>query len=135
MIDKKNSTHRRTWQKSEGRIAAQFGAKRNVGSGSMGRKDKTSSDSTHDRLYIECKLAARFAVVTLWDDAAKKAKKEKKTPVVCQAVKNRPGFWVTCHIDDLLTVAEEHAKELQAEIERDEERRSLLPGQSTFLEG
>ena len=122
------TTHRRTWQKSEGRIAAKFGAKRNVGSGSMGRDDKTSSDSTHDTLYIECKLAKKFAVVTLWDDAAKKAKKEGKTPVVCQSVKCRPGFWVTCHIDDLPTVAAEYAAARYEQIRQD------LPGQTSFVE-
>jgi len=122
------TTHRRTWQKSEGRFAAKFNAKRNVGSGSMGRDDKTSSDSTHATLYLECKLAKRFAVVTLWDDAAKKAKKEGKTPVICLAVKNRPGGWIACHIDDLPAVAAEYAAARYEQIRQD------LPGQTSFVE-
>jgi len=28
--------------------------------------------------------------------------KEKKTPVVCVSEKNRPGFWILIHSDDLL---------------------------------
>lgn len=100
-------TSRRAWQKVEGRIAARFGAKRSVGSGSMGRDDFSESDSTHPNLFIECKMREKHSAVSLYDDTAKKAKKEKKTPVVALAEKNRPGFWVLVHIDNLKAVADE----------------------------
>ena len=99
--------HRRTWQRSEARAAADFGSLRNPGSGSQNRSDKTRSDSVHQKLYLECKASARHAVVTLWDDAAQKAKKEGKVPVVCLQVKNRPGRWYLIKDTDLQTVAAE----------------------------
>ena len=113
--------HRRTWQKSEQRAAADFGSLRNPGSGSQNRSDKTRSDSTHERLYLECKASARFAVITLWDDANAKAKREKKTPVVCLQVKNRPGRWYLIKDTDLQMVAEEqrNAKEQIHEIDNE----------------
>jgi hypothetical protein len=123
------STHRNTWKSSERRIARMFGAERNVGSGSMGRKDKTSSDSTHPTLYIECKLREKHSAVSLYDDTAKKAKKEKKIPVVTLSEKKRPGFWVLVHIDHLPLVTAELAKA------RHEERQRELDGQANFLEG
>jgi len=100
-------THRRTWQKREQAIAARFGSKRNRGSGSSGREDLSSSDSTHPRLYLEAKLRARHAAVSLWDDTAAKAAKEGKTPVVALVEKGRPGYWLVVHIDHLQAVAKE----------------------------
>jgi hypothetical protein len=122
------STHRRTWQKVEGRGAEAFGAKRTVGSGSLGREDRTRSDSTHPRLFIETKLRAKHAVVALWDAVAKFAKKEKKTPVVLLAEKGRPGLWVMCKLDDLPAVAAEYS------VARLEQIRQPLPGQTSFVE-
>ena len=123
------STHRNTWKSAERRIARKFGAERNVGSGSMGRKDKSSSDSTHDTLYIENKLRVKHSAVSLYDDTARKAKKEKKIPMVTLSEKGRPGFWVLVHIDHLPLVTAELAKA------RLEERAKDKPGQTNFLEG
>jgi hypothetical protein len=100
-------TTRRAWQMVEGRIAARFGAKRSVCSGSMGRDDLSESDSTHPNLFIECKMREKHSAVSLYDDTAKKAKKEKKTPVVALAEKGRPGFWILVHVDHLRSVADE----------------------------
>ena len=36
-----------------------------------------------------------------WDDTAKLAKEEGKTPVIALCEKNRPGFWVMVHSSDL----------------------------------
>jgi len=115
------STHRNTWKSSERRIARMFGAERNVGSGSMGRDDKSSSDSTHPTLYIECKLREKHSAVSLHDDTARKAKKEKKIPVVTLSEKKRPGFWVLVHIDHLPLVTAELAKARHAERQREAE--------------
>lgn len=99
----------KTWKASERRVAAAFGAKRTVGSGSMGREDRTSSDSTHERLYIEAKYRARTAVRSLFDSVRRLAKKEGKIPVCCLVDKGRPGFLVVVHSDDLKAFAREVA--------------------------
>jgi len=105
-------THRRTWQKREQAIAERFGARRNRGSGSSGRSDLSRSDSTHERLYLECKLRAKHAAVTLWDDTADKARAEGKVPVVALVEKGRPGYWLVVHIDDLQEVAGEEVQDV-----------------------
>ena len=46
------------------------------------------ADVIHDNLFIECKLRARHTAVTLWDDTAKLAKEEGKTPVIALCEKN-----------------------------------------------
>lgn len=99
--------HRSTWKTGERKTARMFGAERQIGSGSLGRADRSTSDSTHERLYIECKHAKRHAVITLWDDANTKAKKEKKTPLVVLRVKGRPGSWFLIKDSDLERIADE----------------------------
>ncbi|MBV8463275.1 MAG: hypothetical protein JO368_08280 [Acidimicrobiales bacterium] len=100
-------THRRTWQRAEARAAALFGAARSVLSGSAGRGDRTASDSTHPRLFLEVKLQATSAVRTLWEATRTKALKEGKVPVVVLCAKNKPGVLVVVSGDDLATVAGE----------------------------
>ena len=100
------TTHRRTWQKAEGRAAALFGARRAVLSGSSGRDDASRSDSTHPTLFIETKLRETHAARTLWDGTKALARKEGKTPVLMLADKGRPGFLVCVHSDDLVEVFE-----------------------------
>ena len=99
--------HRSSWKRGERVTARMFGAERQIGSGSLGRADRSTSDSTHERLYIECKHAKRHAVITLWDDASTKAKKEKKTPLVVLRVKGRPGSWFLIKDSDLERIADE----------------------------
>lgn len=99
-------THRRTWQKAEGRAADLFGSKRQPGSGSSGRADQTQSDSIHPTLFLECKLTGKGSYVRGLHDLTKpKAVKENKTPVLCLFDKGRPGFMVCVHSDDFLEVA------------------------------
>jgi len=101
------STHRRTWQKREQHAATLVGAQRQPGSGSAGREDQTSSDSTHPRLYLESKVRARSATWALWKAAAKKAAKERKTPVLVLYEKGKHGgLWIV-HENDLLLLADE----------------------------
>ena len=97
------------WKQRERDAAGEFGAKRTIGSGSLGREDRTRSDSTHERLFIETKLRKVHAVVALWDKVAKLAKREKKTPVLLLAQHQRPGLWVFCKLDDLPIVTAEYA--------------------------
>lgn len=88
-----------TWKAAERRAAADFGGKRNPGSGSQGRADLTSSDSTLDRVYLETKYRAEHAVCTLYEDVRRKAKKEGKLPVVALVAKSRPGRLICVHSD------------------------------------
>ena len=103
------STARRTWQLAEQRIASIFGCRRQPGSGSSGRDDLTQSDSTHPRLFIECKLRETHAARTLHDETRVKAKKEHKTPVVALMDKSRPGALLCIHTDDLDAFVTEYA--------------------------
>jgi len=90
----------KTWKAFERRVAKFFGCVRNALSG---RNSKvTASDSLHKNLFIECKHRAKAdGTIGLWDKTAALAKAEGKTPVVVQGVKNRTGFWITVHCDDL----------------------------------
>ena len=93
----------KAWKAFERRVAAFFGTRRTALSG--GNSGGTRSDTRHDRLFVECKQRVVHSAVTLWDETKKLAAKEDKVPVVCLAEKNRPGFWVVCHSDDLIDVA------------------------------
>jgi len=98
-------TARRTWKKRESNVAAFFKGKRTPLSG--GNSKITRSDVIHDELYIECKLKKKHTVVTLWDETKKLADKEGKTPVVALCEKERPGFWIMVHSNDLQKITEE----------------------------
>ena len=92
-------TARRTWKQRESNVANFFQGQRTPLSG--GNSKITRSDVIHDELFIECKLKKKHTVITLWDETAKIAKVEGKTPVIALCEKNRPGFWVMVHSDDL----------------------------------
>jgi hypothetical protein len=83
-----------------------------VGSGTTNREDLTPSDSTHPVLYIERRFRRRHTVRTLHDATKKQATKEGKVPVLALFDKNRPGFLVCIHSDDLMTVLAEYAAAL-----------------------
>jgi hypothetical protein len=110
-----SKTHRRTWQRTEERAAALFDCRRQAGSGSNGRDDQTASDSTHPTLYIESKLRDRHAVRTLHDATKKLSTREGKTPLLALFDKNRPGFLLVIHCDDLAIVLAEFAAALPDE--------------------
>jgi hypothetical protein len=103
-------TARRTWQQAESRAAALFGVRRQIGSGSAGREDLTASDSTHPVLFIESKLRHCHTTRTLHDATKRLAARERKLPVLALFDKNRPGFLIVVHSDDLATVAAEFTK-------------------------
>lgn len=108
-------THRSTWKKREGKAAKRIGAARNIGSGSLGRPDRSSSDSTSEIIYLECKHRKKHSAVTLWDDTKAKAKKEGKTPVVYLTEHNRPSGWVLLKIEDVIEFAE-HLKRVNGSV-------------------
>ena len=89
----------KAWKNRERLVARFFGGVRNALSGINSKV--THSDVVHDRLFIECKLRAKHSVISLWDDTAKLAKEEGKTPVIALCEKNRPGFWIMVHSSDL----------------------------------
>ena len=93
------STSRSTWKRRERDAARLFGAERQVLSGSAGRGDRTRSDSTHDRFFIECKLRASSADRSLWERTRDLAWAERKTPALF--VKRKHGALIVVHQDDL----------------------------------
>lgn len=111
------STHRSTWKRRERDAARLFGARRQAGSGSMGDPDRSRSDSTHDRLFIETKLRASSSVRTLWEKTAALAKVEGRTPVVMLYAKGKTGALVVVHEMHLAAVAVELATAPAREVE------------------
>jgi len=91
----------KAWKQFERRVASFFHGQRNPLSGGNSGNG-TRADVIHETLYIEAKQRVKHSAVTLWDDTKKKAVKENKTPVVCLSEKNRPGFWIVIHSEDLL---------------------------------
>lgn len=87
------------WKRAERCVAEFFRARRTPLSG--GNSAHTRSDTLHPRLFVETKYRKRFAVVSLWDETATKAKREGKTPVVALVERGRPGFWVCMKAEDL----------------------------------
>jgi hypothetical protein len=104
------TTHRRTWQKREGKAAALFGARRQRCSGSSGRPDCSRSDSTHPALYLETKLRQHHAAVALLDGVKGQARREGRVPVLCLATKGRRGIVLVMDAEDLSAIAAEWAK-------------------------
>jgi hypothetical protein len=85
------STHRSNWKRWERHAAGLFGARRQPLSGSSGLPDRSCSDSTHGRLFIETKLEAASAVRTLWERTRAQARRERETPVLALYTKGKPG--------------------------------------------
>ena len=108
----------KAWKQMERRIAGFFGALRVPGSGSMGRRDLSRSDSTHERLFIECKALQRFSVLNIWREAAKHAAAEGKLPVVALHALSRKeagGDFLLIRTEDFDAVAAERKKFLIAQ--------------------
>jgi hypothetical protein len=103
------STHRTSWKRRERNAAGTFGAQRQVLSGSCGRLERSRSDTTHERLYIESKMRAKTSVRSLWEKIRKVARREHKIPVLMQYDKGKPGALIVVHENDLAAVAAELA--------------------------
>ena len=56
--------------------------------------------------YDTLKLKKKHSVISLWDKTKKLAVKEGKTPVIALCEKERPGFWIMVHSDDLEKVSD-----------------------------
>ena len=94
----------KAWKKRERDVAGYFKGTRTPLSGGNGKV--TRADVIHENLFIECKLRAKHAVISLWNETAKLAKSENKTPVIALCEKNRPGFWIMVHSSDFDKVKE-----------------------------
>ena len=92
----------KAWKRREREVAAYFNGERTSLSGINSKI--TRADVIHDELFVECKLRAKHSVVSLWDDTAKLAKDEDKIPVIALCEKNRPGFWIMVHSNDLVKI-------------------------------
>lgn len=90
----------KAWKQRERDVAEFFHGQRNPLSGGSSRH--TRADVIHPTLFIECKLRRKHTAVSLWDETKALAGKEGKTPVVVLCEKNRPGFWILVHSDDLV---------------------------------
>jgi hypothetical protein len=88
-----------SWKVGERDVADFFGTNRTPLSGGSSRH--TRSDTLHPTLFVEVKYRKKHAVIGLWDETAKLAAKEKKTPVVCLKERGRPGFWILVRSTDL----------------------------------
>lgn len=108
------STSRSAWQRAESGLAALFGARRRVLSGSANRDDIDSDDGTHPRLYLESKLRAAHAVWSLYRATKARAAKSRreyqgghKVPVLGLREKGKHGVLLVVHEDDFAEVAAE----------------------------
>ena len=104
------ATHRSSWKRRERSSAALFGARRQPLSGSSGRDDRSCSDSTHERLYIETKLRATWGVRTLFDRMKLLAQREKKIPVLALASKGKRGCLFVVDSADLPALVAAYAE-------------------------
>lgn len=108
------STARSTWKRAEAGVAALFGARRRVLSGSSNRPDIDGDDTTHPRLFIEVKLRATHTVWGLFRSVKAKAAKCRrdfqgahKVPVLGLREKGRHGALLVVHEDDFREVVVE----------------------------
>ena len=110
-------TARRTWQldrEPAGPRSSAASARSSRGRAAA-TDDNSCSDATHPKLFIEGKLRTVHTTRTLFDATRTLAKKEKKIPILGLFDKNRPGFLLVVHCDDLPVVLAEYAAALPDE--------------------
>ena len=97
-------TNKRTWKKLEQRVCEKFSGKRTPLSG-RNSQHGTAADcikTAFPQLFIEIKLRASFLHHRLFKDVAKKAKAERKIPVLVTHVKNEKSELVILRIEDFV---------------------------------
>jgi len=103
-------------------VALFFGCRRNPGSG-CGMTD-TRSDSTHPDLFIEAKLRADSPLHKMYAEAAEKATREGKVPILALQWKHHPGWLLVClpeHIHLLSSLAKDHDGLVRVKEDNEEE--------------
>jgi hypothetical protein len=109
------ATSKSAWTRAEASLAALFGARRRVLSGSSGRADIDGDDGTHERLWLESKLRASHAVYSLWRATKAAATKAGKIPVLGLREKHKHGALIVIHEDDLKFVIAQYLAVLDPE--------------------
>ena len=94
--------HKNTWKAGERRIAVLFNTYRTPLSGGSSRH--TRSDTLHTDLFIEVKHRKRPPADNLWLDVVKKAKLEKKTPLIVFIKKGCPNPLILCMLKDIQNI-------------------------------
>lgn len=103
----KHPTSKNCWKSFERKVAEFFGTKRVPLSGSNSGHG-TNSDSLHPKVYIECKVREKFSIWSLFVDTEKKAKVEKKVPVVALKQKGEQGYLLLLRPEDLEKLTKYH---------------------------
>ena len=103
----KHPTSKSCWKSFERKVAEFFGTKRVPLSGSNSGHG-TNSDSLHPKVYIECKVREKFSIWSLFVDTEKKAKVEKKVPVVALKQKGEQGYLLLLRPEDLEELTKYH---------------------------
>lgn len=110
----KHPTSKSCWKSFERKVAEFFGTKRVPLSGSNSGHG-TNSDSLHPKVYIECKVREKFSIWSLFVDTEKKAKVEKKVPVVALKQKGEQGYLLLLRPEDLQKLAKLQAEFVETE--------------------
>ena len=106
----------KVWKAFERTVARFFGTERTPGSGSAGTFSKsnnpvcTTSDTLHERLYVEAKRDKNFLgrqLLRLLDKVTSEAGKEKKIPVIALKEHGRHNFYILVRSDHIVSVARE----------------------------
>ena len=95
----------KTWKINELKISKIFGTKRNPFSGSMSHQ--SMSDTLHEKFYIEVKDGKQSLPTKLWTDTVRKAKEEKKIPMLIQHGKGEKmtDSRITLSLSDFIALA------------------------------
>jgi hypothetical protein len=95
----------KTWKNNEVKISKIFGTKRNPFSGSMSHQ--SMSDTLHEKFYIEMKDGKQSLPTKLWTDTVRKAKEEKKIPMLIQHGKGEKmtDSRITLSLSDFIALA------------------------------
>jgi len=93
----------KSWKKQERRIAKLFGTRRTPLSGYLSLH--TKSDIIHDKLFVECKYRRHIAILDIFPEVAKKARKENKIPVLAVKSAKLKDDYLLIRARDLIKIA------------------------------
>ena len=93
----------KTWKAVELRIAKLFGTYRTPLSGISSRH--TKSDTLHKNLFVEVKHKKKIPFLKLFKETIKKAREEKKIPLVVFVERNSRTPIVMCDINNLKEIS------------------------------
>jgi len=97
--------HRRTWKKSEQKLAEMFGSRRTPLSGI--NSCHTSSDTLNEKIFIEHKLRKKMPFKQLMEKTERLAEKEGKIPLIVVREKGSPRWMAFMNLKDIPAIAKE----------------------------